>query len=196
MILTTLPPHTCYVEVWPGPSSYQRLFHKVPAPVNVCNDQGATATLFRLLREQPVALLATMIQAGVPSTEGLHCWQLLRAWYASQQMDMPSRPRSIDAFRAELLAPYQRLRTALFEALPWRDCVERYNDPRALLMLEPPWGRDERDEWAALSLRLARARFQWRLLLPHDIWTQQRSLFPHAFPIAETDDLVWLAPCR
>lgn len=49
-----LPSHTCYVEIWP---TYQRLFRKTPSLVEVCNDHGVTARLFRLLREQPQALL-------------------------------------------------------------------------------------------------------------------------------------------
>lgn len=179
--------HTCYVEAWPGPICYQRLFHKVPTPVEVCNDQGATATLFRELRAHPQSLLS-----GGPSTERLHCHHLLTSWYMSQQVDRPTFPSSVEELRAQLLAPYQRLRTVLFEALPWRDCLERYNDPRALLMLEPPWDENGRDEWAALQLRLVRARFQWRLILSRHIWTQRR--FPYALFRTEREDMVYLAP--
>jgi hypothetical protein len=71
-------------------------------------------------------------------------------------------PSSQEELRASLLAPYERLRTVLFEALPWRACLDRYDDPRSLLVLEPPWPAALRDEWTALQLRLRRAHFQWQ----------------------------------
>jgi hypothetical protein len=52
--------HTCYVEVWGSLAAYQRIFTRSASPVEVCNDHGAVAALFRALREQPQRLLAAL----------------------------------------------------------------------------------------------------------------------------------------
>ncbi|MBA2392860.1 MAG: hypothetical protein H0V70_08965 [Ktedonobacteraceae bacterium] len=194
MTLPDLPPHTCYVEIWP--STYQRLFRKSLSLVEVYNDHGETALLFRLLREQPQALLEAVKSDELDQhlSDERACYQrLLRDWHFSQQTMQNALPKRVEALRANLLAPYRRLRTVLFEALEWRDCLERYNDPRALHILEPPWTRTERDEWAALQLRLARSRMQWRLALPRDIADRR---FPGSSIIAQEDNVIWLAPSK
>lgn len=159
-----LPPHTCYVQVWPD---YQRIFEKSPSPVEVCNDHGATARLFCLVRDHPETLLS-QVQVTTPLSDELVTYRcLLAAWRASQgNADADYEPTSCEELRAALLGPYERLRTVLFEDLDWRGCLERYNDPRAVLILSPPWTEEERDEWAVLQLRLRRARFQWHLASP------------------------------
>ena len=121
MMISSLPPHTCYVEVWPF---YQRILHKPRSRVEVCNDQGEIARLFRLLRSEPEALLTalTSVEGGETSPEVSCYHRLMVAWYLNQQIG--SVPTTIDALKATLLAPYQRLRTVLFEALDWRTCLE------------------------------------------------------------------------
>lgn len=187
-----LPSHTCYVEIWPR--TYQRLFRKPPSLVEVYNDRGETAQLFRSLREQPQALLeaVTSDNARQHFASERACYQrLLCDWHLSQQATQDALPKSVEALRANLLAPYRRLRTVLFEALEWRVCLERYNDPRALHILEPPWTHTERDEWAALQLRLARSHMQWRLALPRDIFADR--CFSGSSIIAQEGDVIWLA---
>ncbi len=154
-----LPPHTCYVEVWPN---YQRIFSKLPSPVEVCNDHGAAARMFCLVRDHPELFLST---TQVASDELVTYQHILGAWNTCQsRISADHVLASREDLRAVLLEPYQRLRTVLFEDLDWRSCLERYDDPRAFLVLEPPWTEEERDEWAVLQLRLRRARFQWRLI--------------------------------
>lgn len=174
--------HTCYVEVWPH---YRRIFNKSSDLVEVCNDQGAAARMFQLLREKPKTLLEK------ETTEQITYQKIIQAWSDSQHMPLPASPGSIEELQQALLAPYHRLKTVLFEALPWRECLERYNDPRALLILEPPWSQDQRDEWAALQLRLARARFQWELFIPHHLLSHHR--FPAAHTITRINTTVCLA---
>ena len=184
-----LPPYTCYVEIWP--TTYQRLFRKSPSQVEVYNDCGVTARLFCLLREQPQTLLMA-VTSDEESQERSCYQQLLTDWHISQQTEPDAPARTVEELQASLLAPYRRLRTVLFEALEWRVCMERYNDPRALLILEPPWKQTEWDEWAALQLRLARSHMQWRLILPRDVFADLR--FPGSSLIAQDDRTIWLAP--
>jgi hypothetical protein len=184
-----LPLHTCSVEVWP--TTYQRLFRKSPSLVEVYNDCGGTARLFRLLREQPHVLLVA--ESGeIQFSQERSCYrQLLTDWHASQQTEPDAPARTIEDLQTRLFAPYRRLRTVLFEALEWRVCMERYNDPRALLLLEPPWKQTERDGWAALQLRLARSHMQWRLVIPRDVFATVH--FPGSSLIAQDDHALWLA---
>lgn len=189
--VTLSEPHTCYVEVWP--TTYQRLFCKSSSLVEVYNDCGVTARLFRLLREQPQALLMTMTTDE--ESQERSCYQhLLTDWHISQQTEPDIPARTVEDLQASLIAPYQRLRTVLFEALEWRVCLERYNDPRAVHILQPPWKQTERDEWAALQLRLARSHMQWRLIIPRDVFAAVH--FPGSTLITQDDHAIWLAPPR
>jgi hypothetical protein len=83
-MIDMLPLHLCYVEVWP---TYQRLFRYPPRPnlVKVCNDHGETARLFRLLREQPQALLTALTRnvEGDLLPEVLCYQRLITAWHLS-----------------------------------------------------------------------------------------------------------------
>jgi hypothetical protein len=156
-----LPSHTCYVEVWPD---YQRIFEKKPSPVEVCNDHGATARLFCLVRDHPELLLSA---TQAVSNELVTYQRILAAWNTCHgRISTDHVLASREELRAILLEPFLRLRTVLFEDLDWRCCLERYNDPRTFMILSPPWTEEQRDEWAALQLRLARARFHWKLIIP------------------------------
>jgi DNA adenine methylase len=187
-------PHTCYVEVWP---CYERIFRKSPSPVEVCNDQGQMHRLFRMLREQPEVILAGIAsdREREISAEEVSCYQqFIAEWHRSQQTKRGSVPTTVDALEESLQAPYRRLRTVLFEALDWRSCLERYNDPDALLTLQPPWTTTQRDEWAALHLRLRRSRSQWRLIVPRDV--ADSSHFARNSLVAQQGNVVCLAPLQ
>src|SRR5215469_11015089 len=122
MFSDTLPPHTCYVEVWPF---YHRIFSKPQSRVEVCNDQGEAAKLFRLLREQSELLLMALTRDAEDKTlPEVSCYHRLMAAWSPRQQQMSSVPTSTLALESMLFAPYQRLRTVLFESLNWRACME------------------------------------------------------------------------
>ena len=170
-----IPSHTCYVEIFF--SGCWRIFEKPLSPVEVMNDyeRPHVIDMQRLLKHSPDRLFAALCDLPVPTVRdpqiqwAAHCFRgLLQQWEIRESGPLVDwrPPQTMEEMLERFRKPYQRMRTVNCEALPWRECIDHYNDERAVHIIEPPWPPHERDLYVALSLRLRRARCRWVLKMP------------------------------
>lgn len=199
-IIPLLPPHTCYVEPFAGAAWV--LFGKPPSPVEVLNDiDQELINFFRVVREQPQELIASFQWELVSRAEfarlaGLDLSELssvqrahrfyyliMAGWggeaayprFQTAISDAGHGNRLAGALKTlerRLLPIHQRLSTVIIEALDWRECLERYDRPRTVMYLDPPYpgnGANYRHNMRAaadhqeLADRLDAARCRWIL---------------------------------
>ena len=190
------------------------LFAREPASVEVLNDiDGELVRLYRVVanhldefvRQFRWALtsreMCKWAQMQVPDT--LTDIQRAARFYYLQKLAFgakvssrtlgvgPTSARSINLLRIEeeLSAAHLRLHRVVIEHLPWQRCIERYDSPGTLFLLDPPFWKTEGygvpfgwEEYEALASTLRtlkgqailtindhpaiRALFDW---LPHDL---------------------------
>ncbi len=176
-VVNMLPPHTCYVEVfflgrW-------RIFGKQLSLVEVVNDYEGPGVIGmqRLLKDAPDRLFAALhvdpegVVRDPEARRAAFCFKDLLEQWEARDGESPrcwELPQTVGEMLERFREPYLRMRTVIWEALPWRACIDRYDDERAVHIIEPPWSPQERDLYVALSLRLRRARCQWVVILPRE----------------------------
>jgi DNA adenine methylase len=194
-IIEIFPKHKTYVEVFAGGA--QVLFHKEPSPVEVLNDlDGDVVTFFRvcqshyeelirylkftlvsrewfdLLQEQDPKYLTDIQRAARFFYLQKNAYGgLVRNRAFGYAIEEPSR------FNPERLAAliedsHKRLIRVQIENLPYEDILKRYDRPKTLFYLDPPyWGRKlyrfnfSEDDFKNLAERLRKVRGRFVLSL-------------------------------
>lgn len=204
-IIPLLPEHTCYVEPFAGAGWV--LFGKPPSPVEVLNDiDQELINFFRVVKHQPEQLIASFewelvsraeferLAALDPTTlteiERAHRFYyiLMAGW--GGELDYPRFQTSISDgghgnrligalkhLRERLEPVYHRLRTVILENLSWEACIERYDNPKTVLYVDPPYPQNgcnykhNMQDWndhKRLASQLAQTRCQW-ILSSYDV---------------------------
>lgn len=166
-IVTLLPQHTCYVELFAGAAWV--LFAKPPSDVEVLNDiDQELVNFFRVLREKPEELiasfewelvsraeferLAALESAALDPIQRAHRFYYLIMAGWGGELDYPRFQTSITDgghgnrligalkhLRQRLEPVHNRLRTVIIENLDWRDCLERYDRAATVMYIDPPY---------------------------------------------------------
>ena len=166
-IISLLPKHTCYVELFSGAAWV--LFGKPPSDVEVLNDiDQELITFFRVVKEKPKELIASFEWELVSRAEfqrlaSLDPMQLtdiqrahrfyyliMAGWggelkyprFQTSISDGGHGNRLIGALETlkERIAPvHQRLKTVIIENLHWRNCLDRYDRPTTVMYIDPPY---------------------------------------------------------
>ena len=197
--------HSCYVELFAGGAWV--LFGKQPSDVEVINDiDEELINFFRVLKSKPNELLASFEWELVSRAEFERlamqdCDQLsevqrahrfyyliMAGWggeanyprFQTSISDGGHGNRLIGALKhlEQRLSPvYARLRTVIIENLSWETCFDRYDSPKTVFYIDPPYPgngvnyRHNMREWsehAALAERLRTAKGRW-ILSSYDI---------------------------
>ena len=166
-IIPLLPPHTCYVEPFAGAAWV--LFGKPPSPVEVLNDiDQELINFFRVVLEQPQELIAAFrwelvsraeferlasldLSEMSPIQRAHRFYYLIMAGWGGEA----AYPRfqtaisdgghgnrlagALKNLEQRLLPIHQRLSTVLIEGLDWRECIDRYDRPKTVMYLDPPY---------------------------------------------------------
>jgi len=166
-IISMLPPHECYVEVFAGAAWV--LFGKQPSKVEVLNDiDGQVINSFRVVKERPEELIASFEWDLVsreeferlrdkdpvsldPVARAHRFYYLVMAgWggelhnprFQTSVTDGGHGNRLIGAMkhlRERIMPVYTRLQTVIIEHLDWRECVDRYDKEPTVMFLDPPY---------------------------------------------------------
>lgn len=199
-IVPLLPEHSCYVEPFGGAAWV--LFGKPPSMVEVLNDiDQELITFFRVVKHKPDDLiasfewelvaraeferLANLDPTTLTDVERAHRFYyiLMAGW--GGELDYPRFQTSISDgghgnrligalkhLRERLEPVYHRLQTVIIENLTWQACVERYDNPKTVLYLDPPYPdngcnyKHNMQDWndhKQLAHRLAQTRCKWIL---------------------------------
>lgn len=163
-LLSLIPPHTLYVEVFAG--SAKLLFAKEPSPREVMNDLNAELTnFFRVAKHRPAELAELFeneivharrfrdLRFGKPTDDELH--DALRfaylVWYSygakgehfassnSKALLGGKVRRSLDLVRELLAVTSARLRNVLIEQRDFADIIARYDSAQTFFYLDPPY---------------------------------------------------------
>lgn len=166
-IISLLPKHTCYVELFAGAAWV--LFGKPPSDVEVINDiDQEVVTFFRVVKEKPQELIASFEWELVSRTE----FQRLANLEPSQLTDVQRAHRfyylimagwggelkyprfqtsisdgghgnrligALETLTERLKPVHNRLKTVIIENLPWQSCLERYDRPNTVMYIDPPY---------------------------------------------------------
>jgi DNA adenine methylase len=219
-IVAILPPHTCYAEPFAGAAWV--LFAKPPSPVEVLNDKDQELiNFFRVVKEKPDQLivsfeweLASRAEferlAELPTTQLSDVQRAHRFYYLIMagwggELHYPRFQTSITdsghgnrligalkTLRQRIMPVYERLQTVLIENLDWRECINRYDRPKTIMYLDPPYPGNgcnyvhnmrNWDEHRELAERLNAARCKW-ILSSYDM-PEMRELFAqhHIMPV-------------
>lgn len=204
-IIPLIPEHTCYVEPFAGGAWV--LFGKSPSQVEVLNDiDQELINFFRVLKQKPEELIAsfewelvsraefTRLANSDPTTlqdvERAHRFYYLIMAGWGGELDYPRFQTSISDgghgnrligalkhLRQRLEPVYHRLRTVIIENLSWEDCLDRYDAPRTVMYIDPPYPQNgcnykhNMQDWEDhrhLANRLAQAKCKW-ILSSYDI---------------------------
>jgi DNA adenine methylase len=161
-IIQRLPAHHCYVEPFCGGASV--LLRKPPSTVEVLNDvSGRVVNYFRVLREEPGELIRQLELTPMAAEEYHACrtplgdpveqarrffvesWQALagangdgrcQGWRRTCDRDVA---RTLKGAVANLHQVAERLRGVAIDALDWREVLKRYDSPRTLYYVDPPY---------------------------------------------------------
>lgn len=166
-IITMLPPHECYVEVFAGAAWV--LFGKQPSKVEVLNDiDGEVINFFRVLKERPDELIASFewTLTGREEFERLKdldsksldpvarahrfYYLIMASWggelynprFQTSVTDGGHGNRLIGAMkdlRQRVMPAYTRLQTVIIENLDWRKCMGQYDKEPVVMFLDPPY---------------------------------------------------------
>lgn len=192
-IIGLMPPHHCYCEVFAGAAWV--LFKKTRAPVEIINDaNGDLINLYRCIqhhlpefsRQFDLLLISRdeyERQKQIdPSTltdiqRAARFYYLLRLGYggkiAGHHMALgPDRPPAVSMadIEADLSAQHERLANVMVENQSYSRILTRYDSPRTLFYIDPPyWGCEDyygknlfsRDDFGHLreQLRQLKGRF-------------------------------------
>lgn len=167
LIVPLIPEHTCYVEVFGGAGWV--LFRKQPSQVEVLNDlDGELMNFFRVIQTNPKPLIKSfqwdlasreeferlrdLDPAQLTHVERAHRFYyiIMASWggefgsarFQTSITDQGHGNRLISALRSakqRIEAAHQRLQTVIIENLDWQACIEKYDDPRTFLYLDPPY---------------------------------------------------------
>lgn len=164
-IIEIFPPHTTYVEPFAGGA--QVFFHKDPSEVEVLNDlYGEVANFFRICQSHHEELLRCL-QFCLVSRKWFSLFKLqnpetltdiqraARFFYLQKNsfaglVRSPTyhyhvvRPPSFNVGRLPQLfeKAHQRLQRVQIECLPYEEILKRYDRPKTLFYLDPPyWNR-------------------------------------------------------
>ncbi len=165
-LLSDIPNHTAYVEVFAG--GLALLLAKEPSKAEVVNDLDAELVrLYRcvqhhldeLVRQFRWALVSrTMFEwTTMQRPETLTDIQRAARFYYRQRTCFggkargrsfgvsPSAPPRLNLLRMEedLSQAHLRLARVTIECLPWADCVARYDRPETLFFFDPPYWQTE-----------------------------------------------------
>lgn len=211
-IIPLIPAHTCYVEPFAGGAWV--LFGKPPSPVEVLNDiDQELINFFRVLKQKPEELIAsfewelvsraefTRLANSDPTTlqdvERAHRFYYLIMAGWGGELDYPRFQTSISDgghgnrligalkhLRQRLDPVYERLKTVIIENLSWEDCLDRYDETRTVMYIDPPYPQNgcnykhNMQDWEdhrRLANRLAQAKCKW-ILSSYDI-AEMHSLY-------------------
>lgn len=166
-IISLLPKHTCYVELFSGAAWV--LFGKPPSNVEVLNDiDQDLVSFFRVVKEKPEELIASFEWELVSRAEFKRLAELdptqlndvqrahrfyyliMAGWggelkyprFQTSISDGGHGNRLIGALETlkERLAPvHNRLKTVIIENLDWRVCLDRYDRPTTVMYIDPPY---------------------------------------------------------
>ena len=166
-IISLLPKHTCYVELFSGAAWV--LFGKPPSDVEVLNDiDQELITFFRVVKEKPKELMASFEWELVSRAEFQRLasldpmrltdiqrahrfyYMIMAGWggelkyprFQTSISDGGHGNRLIGALETlkERIAPvHQRLKTVIIENLHWRNCLDRYDRPTTVMYIDPPY---------------------------------------------------------
>ncbi len=166
-IISLLPKHTCYVELFSGAAWV--LFGKPPSDVEVLNDiDQELITFFRVVKEKPEELiasfewelvsraefnrLANLAPSQLTDIQRAHrfYYLIMAGWggelkyprFQTSISDGGHGNRLIGALETlqERLQPvHNRLKTVIIENLDWRVCLDRYDRPNAVMYIDPPY---------------------------------------------------------
>lgn len=162
-IVERMPPHITYVEPLCGGASV--FFRKEPSPIEVLNDlNGDLVNFFAVLRSQTDELVRLIDQTPFsrleyqrsfePCEDALEqarrfyvrCWQSFRGGGASEptswsyRVDETNRSSSKSWSRLDgLLKGARRLKNAQLEYDDAMQVIERFDTPKTLFYLDPPY---------------------------------------------------------
>lgn len=167
LIASLIPEHTCYVEVFGGAGWV--LFRKQPSEIEVLNDlDGELVNFFRVVKYQPRALINSFswdlasreeferlrdedltILSEVERAHRFY-YLIMASWggelgsarFQTSITDGGHGNRLIGALktaRQRIQLAHARLQTVIIENLDWYSCINRYDDPRTLFYLDPPY---------------------------------------------------------
>jgi DNA adenine methylase len=199
-IVALLPSHTCYVEPFAGAAWV--LFAKPPSDVEVLNDlDGELVNFFQVVKEKPEELIASFEwdlvsrvvyeqlagsdTSTMTNVERAHrfYYLIMAGWggesnyprFQTSISDGGHGNRLIGALktlRKRLEPVHRRLSTVIIENLDWEKCIDRYDDTRTVMYVDPPYPgngvnykfnmRDWKDH-IRLASRLASAKCNWVL---------------------------------
>ena len=211
-IVPLIPTHSCYVEPFAGGAWV--LFGKPPSPVEVLNDiDQELINFFRVLKQKPEELIAsfewelvsraefTRLANSDPTTlqdvERAHRFYYLIMAGWGGELDYPRFQTSISDgghgnrligalkhLRQRLEPVYDRLKTVIIENLSWEDCLDRYDEARTVMYIDPPYPQNgcnykyNMQDWEdhrRLANRLAQTKCKW-ILSSYDI-AEMHSLY-------------------
>ncbi len=166
-IISLLPKHTCYVELFSGAAWV--LFGKPPSDVEVLNDiDQELVTFFRVVKEKPEELIASFEWelvsraefkrlASLDPTKLTDIQRAHRFYYLIMagwggELRYPRFQTSIsdgghgnrligalETLKERLTPVHDRLKTVIIENLSWQDCLDRYDRPNAVMYIDPPY---------------------------------------------------------
>ncbi len=171
-IISLLPEHACYVEVFAGAAWV--LFGKQPSAVEVLNDiDGDLVNFFRIIKtklseflksfefelvsREEFERLASMddTAADLTDIERAHrfYYLIMAGWggdannprFQTSMSDGAHGNRLIGALEhlEQRLRPvHERLRTVIIENLDWRECIKHYDSENTFMYLDPPYPRN------------------------------------------------------
>jgi DNA adenine methylase len=213
-IIAIFPEHTTYVEAFAGGA--QVFFHKDPSPVEVLNDMyGEVVNFFRICQSHHEELVRylrfcvvsrkwfELLQSQVPETltdiqRAARFFYLQKNAYAglvshqnySYSVIQPSNfnPANVPPL---IEKAHERLARVQIECLPYEEVLKRYDRPKTVFYLDPPyWNRTyyrfnfTEADFAKLEGRLRSIRGKFVLSL--DDLPQVRQLF-RRFVLKEID---------
>ena len=165
-LLSEIPDHTCYAEVFAGGAAL--LLAKAPSAAEVLNDlDGELVRLYRCVQHH-LDELVRQFRWSLVSREMFRWTQLQRpetltdiqraarfyymqrtAWGGKAAgrtfgISATSPPRlNLLRMEEDLSQAHIRLSRVTVEHLPWRQCIERYDRPGTLFFLDPPYWQTE-----------------------------------------------------
>jgi len=218
-IISLLPKHTCYVEPFAGAAWV--LFGKPPSDVEILNDiDQEIVTFFRVVKEKPEELIASFEwelvsraefkrQAALDSSQLTDVQRAHRFYYLIMagwggELKYPRFQTSIsdgghgnrligalETLRKRLIPVHNRLKTVIIENLDWRECINRYDRPGAVMYIDPPYpdnganyAYNMRDwkEHQEMAGRLQKAECKW-VLSSYDI-PEVHALYPQNYVVS------------
>lgn len=166
-IISLLPKHTCYVELFSGAAWV--LFGKPPSDVEVLNDlDQELVTFFRVVKEKPEKLIASfewelvsraefkrlaeLDPAQLTDVQRAHRFYYLIMAGWGGELKYPRFQTSIsdgghgnrligalETLKERLTPVHNRLKTVIIENLDWRVCLDRYDRLNAVMYIDPPY---------------------------------------------------------